>query len=81
MKIIITIVIAFLVIVYVFTFLKWRKRKKKGINSVAAFNKRYRYIEKASLKTRKTTELDKSKATRPNVSAIDYIEKETFFKE
>lgn len=76
MKLLIVLVIAFLATVYIFTFIKIRKRRKNQTDAIDDYRKKY--IEKESLKARKNIIEERQKSVRKK-DVIDYIEKEELY--
>lgn len=78
MKILIVIIIAFLVLLYVYTYLKYRKGKSNKIDTINDFHNRY-LKENTSSKRNTTTQPDNrtNYITRYN-SKVDYVEKDKF---
>ncbi len=75
MKLLIIIIIAFLVLVYVSTYIKIKKRKQQGmIDTVSEFNRKY---IKKNLPKQTATKIDPYTRyfTKYN-SSIDYIERD-----
>ena len=75
MKLLIIIIIAFLVLVYVSTYIKIKKRKQQGmIDTVSEFNRKY---IKKNLPKQTATKIDSYTQyfTKYN-SSIDYIERD-----
>lgn len=75
MKLLIIIIIAFLVLVYVSTYIKIKKRKQQGmIDTISEFNRKY---IKKNLPKQTATKIDSYTQyfTKYN-SSIDYIERD-----
>lgn len=80
-KFIIFIIIAFLVIIYIFTYIKWRKRKKsRGVSAIDEFKGRYvdktgreQYVDLSSLYNSEDEDTQDHR--------IDFIEKDEFISE
>lgn len=76
MKIIIGFLIGFLILVYVYNYLKLRKRRKKQIDTVAEYHRRFASRRK-SMHNLSDTNYEKY-ITKYN-SKTDYISKEDIF--
>lgn len=77
MKLLIVIIIAFLVLLYVYTYLKYRKGKSNKIDTINDFHNRY--LKENTSSKRNTTQSDNrtNYITRYN-SKVDYVEKDKF---
>lgn len=79
MKLLLIFIIVFLAILYVYTYIKYKKRKKTGIDAVGDYRRTYLEKEKDSAppvsKDGYTNYLTKHNST------LDYIEKEAFLNE
>ena len=78
MKILIISVIVFLGILYIYTFIKYKKRRKQEINAVGDY--RRNYLKSNSPPNPSPDDGYTNYLTKYN-SSLDYIEKETFLKE
>ncbi len=76
MKLLIIPVIAFLIILYTYTFIKYKRRKQ--IDTVADF--RQNYLKKKESKPSQPNDAQIQYLTKYN-SPVDYIEREEFIKE
>ena len=78
MKFLLIIIIGFLVILYIYTYIKYKKRSKKEIDAVGDY--RRNYLENNSNQNPPPNDGYTNYLTKYN-SSLDYIEKETFLKE
>lgn len=78
MKILIVIIIAFLVILYIYTFLKFKKRRKQKIDIVGDYRKNY--LNDSSTQNVTKSDCYTNYLTKYN-NSLDYIEKDAFLKE
>lgn len=78
MKLLIASIFVFLVIMYVYTYKRYKKMKKNDINTVNEFKRKY-------LKNKNSDENQDSKEIHNYItkynSSIDYIEKDAFLKD
>lgn len=74
MKMLIGLVIAFLVLVYVYTFIKIRKKRKNNIDTVTKYNTAY--LKKKTYKSEKSNSSNYQNQITKYNSQIDYIEKD-----
>lgn len=79
MKVLIVVLIAFLAAVYVFTFIKWKKRRNQGVNAVADF--REKYLRDKTVTDEEATSKDSKPIITKYNSQIDYMERDEFIKE
>lgn len=77
MKLLIMSIFVFLVIMYVYTYKRYKKIKKNNINTVEEFRKKYL---KKELPDAQDAGKGNNYITKYN-SSVDYIEKDTFLKE
>ena len=76
MKLTITFLVAFLIVVHVYTFLKIRKRKRANSkSSVAEFHKKY-HKKKMDVKASQNNDSNYKKYITKYNSSLDYISKE-----
>lgn len=80
MKILLIIIIAFLVLIYAYTFIKYKKRKQNQINTVETYRKNY--IERINAKSSPKYDEYKDNDIRRHVtkynSSLDYVERNDF---
>lgn len=74
MKLLILLLIAFLALVYVYTFIKNRKRRQKNISIVAKFNQDY--LKKTKPRDKNCDLPNYKKQITKYNSQVDYIEKD-----
>jgi len=83
MKVLLIVIIAFLVLIYVNAYIRYKKMKKNGVDTVGQYREKYQ--EKKRLKDVMTKENPQIHGYRPYVtkynSNVDYIDKDEFFKE
>lgn len=75
MKVLIIIICAFLILLYVYTYLKYKKGKSNKINTIGEFHNRY--LKENTVQKRNTVPTDNKHTnyiTRYN-SKVDYVEK------
>ena len=77
MKLIIISLFVFLVIMYVYTYKRYKKIKKNNVSTVEEFRKKYL---KKELPDAQDTNKANNYITKYN-SSVDYIEKNTFIRE
>lgn len=76
MKLIIFLIVAFLVLVYIYTFIKnHKKRKQRSVNTVTEFNRKYR-PEKKALNNNTDKDANYRKYVTKYNSKMDYITKD-----
>lgn len=71
MKLWIGLIIAFAVLVFVYNFIKNKKRRKAHVDMVAEFNKRYHKVKKV----KKSEHKEYSNYITKYNSSLDYVEK------
>jgi H+/gluconate symporter-like permease len=69
MKLLIGLIVAFLVLVYVYTFLKQRKKRRNHVDTVKKYNQEY-------MKNKKTKSAAANYSVKKYKGQIDYIEKD-----
>lgn len=76
MKILLIIIIAFLVLIYAYTFIKYKKRKQNQINTVETYRKNYleRINAKSSPKYDEYKDYDIRRHITKYNSSLDYVE-------
>ena len=74
MKLLIILLIAFIILVYVYNFIRIRKRKKNAVDAVTEFNQKYLKNKKANKNI--STDINYKKYITKYNSQIDYISKE-----
>ncbi len=80
MKILLIMIIGFLVLIYVYTFIKYKKRKNNQISVVKSY--RENYIEKSKLKKQsEATDYSLCQQVTKYNSPVDYIEWNDFVSE
>jgi len=77
MKLLLTGIVVFLVIVYIYTYIRYKKNKKRNVNLVDEFKRKY--LQKESQKNDVDDEFIKY-TTKYN-STIDYIDRDDLIKE
>lgn len=79
MKLLIMGIFVFLVIMYVYTYKRYKKTKKNNINTVDEF--RRKYLKKGKINENQNIDEKTSNYITKYNSSIDYIEKDAFLKE
>ena len=74
MKLLIILLIAFIILVYVYNFIRIRKRRKNAVDAVTEFNEKY--LKKKTSNKNNTTDINYKKYITKYNSQIDYISKE-----
>lgn len=80
MKAFIIFIVVVVIVINGYTFLKYKKKKRKSFNTVDSFRNVYSKSRAVSPKSNHNTENYTRYITRYN-SMVDYIEKDEFFKE
>ncbi len=84
MKVLLIVIIAFLVLIYINAYIRYKKMKKNGVDTVGQYREKYQ--EKKRLRNVMAKENPqiqsgyKPYVTKYN-SNVDYIDKDEFFKE
>lgn len=77
MKLLLSIIVIFLAVLYIYTFIKIKRRKKNNIDAVGDF--RRNYLKKDFAQNPQNNEYNQY-LTKYN-SSVDYIDKEEFLRE
>lgn len=79
MKALLVVIIGFLVLIYVYTYIKYKKRKKNHISAVDNYRKNY--LERINNKRWETFDDESQKQITKYNSPVDYIEWNDFVSE
>lgn len=79
MKLLLTGIILFLVIMYIYTYIRYKKRKKQNVHLVDEF--RRKYVQKKPEVLKQGVDDQFIKYTTKFNSTVDYIERDEFLKE
>lgn len=79
MKALLIVIFAFLVLIYLYTFIRYKKRKKNEVNTVDSY--RRNYIERINTKSSESCDDYLRKQITKYNSSVDYIEWNDFVSE
>ena len=79
MKALLIVIFAFLVLIYLYTFIRYKKRKKNEVNTVDSYRKNY--IERINTKSSESCDDYLRKQITKYNSSVDYIEWNDFVSE